>query len=285
MHYSPLRYPGGKNKIFNFVANLIEHNDLLGCQYIEPYAGGAGLALRLLYEEYVERIIINDLDPLVYAFWSICQNENDKLCAWIDKVPVTIETWIRCKEIVSLPDKYSLFEIASSFLFLNRTNVSGVISAGVIGGIKQRGKYKINARFNKSEIINRIEKIGRYKGRMDIVNSDGVNLLCKLMDAKHSNCFIYIDPPYFEKGARLYLNAYTENDHISLAKQIHKLSLPWLLSYDYNSFIVNNYLNFEKMSYRLQHSTSNKTGDEILIFSDQIDYLQSLKWLNGVNKI
>ena len=137
--YSPLRYPGGKNCIFPFVSNLIAENGLTGCKYIEPYAGGAGLALRLLFEEYAGTIVINDLDPLVHAFWRICIKEPERFIGWIEKTPVSVSTWKKCKEKIRRINTEDDFELATSFFFLNRTNVSGVLKGGVIGGLDQKG--------------------------------------------------------------------------------------------------------------------------------------------------
>lgn len=187
---SPLRYPGGKNSIFAFVSSLISENRLTGCRYIEPYAGGAGLALRLLYEEYAESIVINDLDPLVYAFWDICITQPDRLIEWIESKPVTVDSWQECKEIIRCADSNDKFSLATSFFFLNRTNVSGVLNGGVIGGLKQKGKYKIDARFNKVELIRRIEKISRFSARIKVTNLDGIKLIDSFLCIKRKHSYI-----------------------------------------------------------------------------------------------
>ncbi|WPJ95235.1 DNA adenine methylase [Coraliomargarita algicola] len=276
--HSPLRYPGGKNCIFSFVSCLIAENDMLGCKYIEPYAGGAGLALRLLYEEFAESIVINDLDPLVHAFWCTCVNEPGKLIEWIKETPVTVSIWKQCKEIIRNPEGASPFEMAVSFFFLNRTNVSGVLSGGIIGGVNQTGKYKIDARYNKAALIQKIEKIGRFSSRIEVSKLDGIKLVEKYKKYR-ADTFLYLDPPYYEKGSNLYLNAYKDADHTRLSEYVSTLSTPWLLSYDNHSFIIDLYNAFEKRAYKLQHSTSNKIGDEVLIFSRKISFDKSLAML------
>lgn len=280
--YSPLRYPGGKNCIFPFIASLVNENGMLGCTYIEPYAGGAGLALRLLYEEYAERVVINDLDPLVNAFWFTCVHDAPRFVDWIESTPVTVATWRRCRELIRNPRGASIFEKATSFFFLNRTNVSGVLSGGVIGGLEQAGTYKINARYNKDELIDKIEKIAKFSERITVSNDDGISLVKKYDRKASTKNFIYLDPPYYEKGARLYLNSYNEADHARLSKHVAKLTTPWLLSYDNHPFIINLYPSFSKRAYKLQHSTSNKIGDEVLIFPDSIAFQESVHLLNGV---
>ena len=161
--YSPLRYPGGKNCIFHFVSNFFYENQLVGCSYAEPYAGGSGLALRLLFEGYVDSIYINDLDKFIYSFWKSVLNNTDELCDWIEVVNIDIETWKVYKQIQQNPEQSDYLEIAKATFYLNRTNVSGVIKGGVIGGREQLGKYKIDARFNKADLISRIRKIASLK--------------------------------------------------------------------------------------------------------------------------
>ena len=279
--HSPLRYPGGKNCIFPFVSSLIAENGLTGCKYIEPYAGGAGLALRLLFEEYAGTIVINDLDPLVHAFWCMCVNEPERFIQWIDRTPVTVAKWQKCKEKIRRRETEDDFELATSFFFLNRTNVSGVLKGGIIGGVAQTGNYKIDARFNKVELIRKVEKIARFSSRIRVANLDGVELI-KSCAADTAESFVYLDPPYYQKGANLYLNAFKDADHEKLAKFVSKLSTPWLLSYDNHSFITNLYQRFEKRAYKLQHSTSNKIGDEVLIFSAKTRFENSLGHLSSV---
>lgn len=275
---SPLRYPGGKSCIFSFVSSLLAENGLTGCSYIEPYAGGAGLALRLLFDEHAGDVVINDMDPLVYSFWYVCVHESERLIKWIEKTPVTIASWKRCKQKVQNRSYEDRFELATSFFFLNRTNVSGVISGGVIGGLDQIGNYKIDARFNKTELIRKIEKIARYSSRIQIANLDGVQFIEKYM-AKLSDSFIYLDPPYYQKGANLYLNSFSDADHEKLSMYVERLRTPWLLSYDNHPFITKLYNGYEKRAYKLQHSTSNKIGDEVLIFSEGTKYHVSLSFL------
>ncbi len=276
--YSPLRYPGGKNCIFEFVANIISENELIGYSYAEPYAGGSGLALRLLFEEYVEKIYINDLDIAIYAFWKSIIEEPDKFCNWIRKVEVNVESWKKYKKIYDCKSKTDLFELAKATFFLNRTNVSGVIKGGIIGGIEQKGKYKIDARFNKEDLIERIQKISRYKNRIYVSNEDGITFTTRI-NQKTEDVFIYLDPPYFEKGADLYMNYFSEYDHKKLSEFVITMDKKWMISYDNNLFILNLYSEMHRVVYKLSQSASNRIGDEVLIFSNQLNFNDSLKHL------
>ena len=275
---SPLRYPGGKNCIFPFVSRLFYENGLLGSAYAEPYAGGAGLALRLLFEEYVEQIYINDLDRSIYAFWTSVLTSPDRFCNWIENVDVSVDEWHKYKAIQNEAQSADIWDLAKSTFFLNRTNVSGVIKGGVIGGYEQKGKYKIDARFRKSDLIARIEKIARFQNRITVSNLDGLAFV-KKMDSKAEDIFIYLDPPYYQKGADLYMNFYSKSDHERLSNYVHRMRKKWMVSYDHHDFIHNLYSEKNKIVYKLSQSASNRVGDEVLIFSQEIAFRQSMEAL------
>ncbi|WCT12598.1 DNA adenine methylase [Mucilaginibacter jinjuensis] len=277
---SPLRYPGGKSCIFPFVSNLFYENHLIGCSYAEPYAGGSGLALRLLFEEYVNRIYINDFDKAIYAFWVTIINRPEEFCKWIETVDVSIENWNKYKAIQNDISNADNFELAQSTFFLNRTNISGVIKGGIIGGYDQSGKYKIDARFNKKDLIDRIKKIASFKHRIFVSNLDGLAFI-NMMNKKKEDLFIYLDPPYYLKGADLYMNFYSKKDHEALSKYVHKMKKRWMVSYDNHPFILNLYTEQQKVMYQLSQSASNRIGDEILIFSNQIEYKDSITTLKS----
>lgn len=281
IHYSPLRYPGGKNCIFPFVSKIFYENNLIGTSYAEPYAGGSGLALRLLCEGYVDHIYINDLDKSIYAFWISIMNRSDEFCKWVEKVEVSITNWNKYKDIQRSSEEIDYFELAKSTFFLNRTNISGVIKGGVIGGQEQKGKFKIDARFNKQDLINRIKKIAGIQERISVSNLDGLSFINKL-NRKREDIFIYLDPPYYQKGADLYMNFYSKKDHQKLSEYVHKMHKKWMVSYDSHEFILNLYAEQKnKVIYKLSQAASNRIGDEILIFSEGIDYTNSIKVLNS----
>jgi DNA adenine methylase len=279
IYHSPLRYPGGKNCIFPFVSNLFYENSLIGVNYAEPYAGGSGLALRLLFEGYVDNVYINDLDKSIYAFWTTILNRPDAFCSWLANVKITIDNWRRYKAIQSNPAS-GTFDLAKATFFLNRTNISGVLKGGVIGGLKQTGKYKIDARFNKDDLIGRITRIVALKDRIAVSNLDGLSFISKL-DRKSEDIFIYLDPPYYQKGADLYMNFYSKRDHKRLSNYVHGMNQRWMVSYDNHEFILNLYPEEQKIGYKLSQSASNRIGDEILIFSKKLQFSSSVQMLSN----
>ena len=265
---SPLRYPGGKAKLFPVIKKIMEKNDLIGSTYVEPFAGGAGLALLLLKEDLVKKIIINDLDRSIYAFWYSILNYTEPFIKKIRKVNVNIDEWYKQKEIQEKKDNVDLFELGFSTFFLNRTNVSGIIKGGVLGGINQSGKYKIDCRFNKESLIKRIEFLAGMKNKIIIYNLDVFDLIKKIKYRK--NYFIFFDPPYYNKGSELYQNFFTHNDHMNLAKRIEAIKkIPWIVTYDNVEQIKNAYNKFYYYEYSLQYTANRRyKGKEIMIYSN-----------------
>ena len=283
IYYSPFRYPGGKACIFPFVSNLFYENQIIGCNYAEPYAGGAGLALKLLFREYVNHIYINDFDYAIFSIWKQITENNVRFCDWLSDVKVNVETWRHYKDVQNSLDVND-FELAKATYFLNRTNISGVIKGGMIGGYNQTGKYKIDARFNKDDLISRIEEIARFRKRITVTNLDGLAFI-RRMDRKNEEIFIYLDPPYLQKGADLYMNYYSKIDHEKLSKDVHRMGKKWMVSYDNHDFILNLYGQRQKVIYQLSQAASNRVGDEILIFSDQLSFSESLQKLKSPSQV
>ena len=270
--YSPLRYPGGKNKLAKFIAAICHDNDIMD-HYIEPYAGGASVALHLLFNNYVKHVTINDLDKSIYAFWHTVLYNNKKLCNRIEKTPITIENWKAAKEVQKNKNTASLFELGFSTFFLNRTNYSGVINSGMLGGINQNGEYLIDCRFNKKELIRRIIEIGKKKSKINLYNMDAVKLIKHIQRKSKNNKTIYFfDPPYYLKGASLYMNHYKQNDHKILADKIRKIkNARWLVTYDNVPQINDIYSSNKSRKYMLYHSVyRTHKGKEIMIFSNNL---------------
>jgi DNA adenine methylase len=272
---SPLRYPGGKSRIFPFVSRLFYENEMIGFSYAEPYAGGAGLALKLLFDEYVDKIYLNDLDQSIHAFWVAVLDHTEEICDWIMEVDLTIRRWRHYKKIHSHPADFSQLDLAKATFFLNRTNVSGVIKGGMIGGLAQQSKYNIDARFYRDESVAKIRRIAGVRHRIRLSNLDGISFIDRL-DKRKEGIFIYLDPPYFQKAAELYMNHYSSKDHERLSRHVQKLQKRWMVSYDDQDFILNLYSSQQKVRHSLARWASNQTGNEILIFSETVQFQNSM---------
>lgn len=269
---SPLRYPGGKSRLVPFFDHLIEINNLAGGTYVEPYAGGASIALSLLLDHKVEKVIINDLDRSIYAFWYTILNHNAEFCDMIRNVKLTPDEWLIQKDIQRKKKSADLLELGLSTFYLNRTNRSGILNAWPIGGIKQDGAWKMDARFYRETLVKRVETIGQNSENIELHNEDAVNLIRKhLKSLDTSSSLVYMDPPYFKKGPWLYLNHYRLEDHQALASFVKDMNHHWVISYDPAPDIVKMYKEFRRMDYDLRYTarTSRQTS-EVFFFSHSL---------------
>lgn len=247
---TPLRYPGGKGKVTCFVNHLLDLNDAHGT-YVEPFAGGAGVAVNLLLFDRVDRVVINDLDPGVNSFWWALKHEPDKLISLIRQVPFDIHTtreefgieerrayWKKIHDRYFTDNDRGQLEIGFDFFMLNRMNVSGIIKGGPIGGHAQDGKYDISVRFNRDDLIHRIERIAERSDSI-IVSNDEASHFCKKVfsgrfDLDPDDTFMFIDPPYYGQGRNLYNSYATNIIHELVCEQLleHGKEYKWILTYD-----------------------------------------------------
>ncbi len=268
---SPLRYPGGKTKIYDKVQAIINQNmDLQSRIYVEPYAGGAGLALKLLYSGDVQKLVLNDFDYHIFCFWHICLEQTDDLCSMIESCNISIEEWNRQKKIYDNVDAYTQVEVGFATFFLNRCNVSGIIKGGPIGGLEQKGTYKLDARFNKENLIKKIRKVASYKDVIEFYNMDAIVFLDEVVEKIESNnIFLNIDPPYVKKGPMLYKNSYTEADHRAIADKVSSIRKKWIVTYDECELIRDLYSKFRIDKMQLNYSAGNtKKGQEYIVYSN-----------------
>nr|WP_241740154.1 MULTISPECIES: DNA adenine methylase [Microbacterium] len=269
--HSPLRYPGGKSVLLKAVVDVIERNDLRGHRYAEPYAGGGGLALALLYGRHTHRIALNDLDPAIYSLWWSILNANDELLSKIETTPITVPEWHQQRETYFLGDASDPVSLGFAALFLNRTNRSGVIKGGVIGGLDQTGNYLIDCRFNRATLAQKIERIWKYRAQIEISSLDGRAFL-QQHDERTEPTLFFVDPPYFVKGRGLYSNYFEDDDHNQLAERVHALKNPWLLTYDDAEAIASLYGTDPLYRYSIKYSAAVKrTGTELLATSNDLE--------------
>ncbi|QWI18109.1 DNA adenine methylase [Bacillus wiedmannii] len=278
---SPLRYPGGKYKTYNYIKNLILAND--SNIYIEPFAGGSAVSLKLLMDNVVQKIIINDYDRAIYAFWHSVIYQTDELINLIHQTPINLETWYMQKKVQENKELEDLLTLGFSTLFLNRTNRSGIIKAGVIGGKQQNGNYKMDCRFDKEKIIYKIQQISNLKDRILIYNMDAVDFINDVITKTYKS-FTFFDPPYYHKGPSLYTNFYTHIDHYNLSKviQTKMQNRNWIVTYDVCDEIKEMYKKLSAQIFYLTYSAQIKrSSTEYMFFSKKLtipkDHDQFLK--------
>lgn len=279
-NFSPLRYPGGKNKTYQYVKYLVENNNI--DTYIEPFCGGSAVALKLLLNKNVKKIMINDFDRSIYAMWYSILYDTDEFIDKVRTAVFSIEEWDKQQNIQRNKATADLLSLGFSTFYLNRTNRSGIIQAGPIGGRSQAGNYKMDCRYNTEILVKKIELIAKNKNKISLYNLDAIEFI-KNNIRRTKRSLTFFDPPYFVKGKQLYTNFYEYVDHLELKNTICEFmsNHKWILTYDFHDEIENMYSNFEHFPYKLNYSAGNsKKGTEFIFLSNTISSTRISEFLN-----
>ena len=284
---SPLRYPGGKALLAPLLTDILHANSLTRCSYYEPFAGGAGAALRLLREELVSELHLNDLDIRITAFWTSLLAEPTRFAETIMSVPLTIAEWHRQSEICRAADPADSFALGFATFYLNRCNRSGVVlGSAPIGGYEQTGQWRLDARFNRQSLADRVLAIGQRRDQIHVTNLDGERFLCDVLPRGNArrSVFVYVDPPYYHNGNRLYLSSYARHDHRRLATYLRRQNtLHWVLSYDDAAFVRRLYGDCSLWHLSVHYSLQRKhRADELIIAPDYLQMPDSTKILTAI---
>jgi DNA adenine methylase len=267
-YLTPLRYPGGKQRLTPFVLELLKANKMIGGHYVEPYAGGAGVGVELLLKGHVSHIHLNDSAFPIYAFWRSIISNPEEFCRRISSAFLDVEEWKRQRKIIGQPLEHSELEIGFSAFYLNRCNRSGILSGGLIGGVSQAGDWKMDARFPVNELIRRIEAIASRSQSITVQNWDAEKFIIEHIPTLPVNTFVYCDPPYLEKSRRLYLDRYERQDHAHIAQVIQtQLARKWIVSYDACAEVLSYYRDRKCITYSMQYNASRVyKGSEVFSF-------------------
>lgn len=271
--YTPLRYPGGKGRFAPLIAEVMRENGLDGGHYLEPYAGGAGVALVLLCDGIAEQVHINDADPAVAAFWRAATRQSQALIKLVSDEAVTMDSWFHWRSVMLGVVPASELERGFATLFMNRTNRSGILKGGVIGGKAQTGEYKLDARFMRDELCARLERIGRHAEAIHVYEEDARQLLGRCHRFLPRKSLIYLDPPYYVKGEGLYRNFYQHEDHLNVARLLgsSKFRRPWIVSYDNVAEIRDMYSYARSFTYSLKYTAQRRyEGSEVMFFGNRL---------------
>ena len=284
--YSPLRYPGGKGKLSALLKAIVCQNSLQDGTYVEPYAGGAGIACELLAENYVRQIHINDVSPAIFAFWVSALSNTSRFCEQIMDARLTIAEWDKQKltfETQRRAEKIDWFALGFSTFYLNRTNRSGILNGGIIGGRSQASPWGIDARFNKSDLVARIKLLSSMENRISVTNMDALDLVSQYRDDCPYRTLIYLDPPYYDKGRQLYLDYYKPSDHAEIAELVQKFEQPfnWIVSYDNVAPIKALYPHPHAVEYDINYSArSASVGSEVIFFDRNLNLPDLKKFIH-----
>ncbi|MFH1905964.1 MAG: DNA adenine methylase [Chloroflexota bacterium] len=279
---SPLRYPGSKRRLANYIKQALEINHFKPTLYIEPFVGGASVVLQLLQRDMIEQVILMDLDPWIASFWQTIFFDTDWLIDQIQETDVTLENWF----IVKQSNPLSTREQAWACFFLNRTSFSGILEkkAGPLGGKEQWSDYKIDCRFPKKTLVDRIQRISEHRDKIHGIRctswDEGIIRIRNEQEKGNipkQGLFFYLDPPFFEKADALYRYYFRPEDHIKLRDVLLVLEDKWILSYDsanqvealYGSAIRSHQNSTKKHNVELLYSVSimqeRKKGKEVIL--------------------
>lgn len=263
---TPLRYPGGKSQLTPLVVEILGHNEMFYGEYAEPFAGGAGIAMALLLNDYVSKVYLNDIDPAIFAFWHSVVHDHEALCERIASVNLDMTQWRRQREVFLDKACGSLLDKGFATLFLNRTNRSGILRGGVIGGQAQQGNYKLDCRFNRVDLVRKIRRISQYREQIELSCLDASKFVNTVVPKMSDRALVNLDPPYFGMGPELYTNFYKPADHTLLAEAVSKMKRRWMVTYDDTPEIRQLYMGFPTFSSALNYSAQVKrVGVELLI--------------------
>jgi len=271
---NPLRYPGAKSKLYDYVHELLVAQNKIGCTFYEPFGGSCAISLLLLENKVIKKAVINELDPLIYNFWVAVFNHTEDLISMINDIEITLDNWYEFSKYRNdsyLQDKTCL-QIGFAGLFLNRTNFSGILKANPLGGLQQKSKYTIDCRFNKKSVISSIRQLADFRLRVELHNLDALDFLrLNLKYKRNKSTFVYIDPPYYKEGPGLYRCFYSHQQHEDLARFILSKAYPWLISYDNAQEIRTLYNNLSPVGIYMDYSVHTaRTELELLISNLEI---------------
>lgn len=273
---SPLRYPGGKQVLSRMLSALIKANKREGGIYVEPYAGGCGAGLHLLFSERISTLMINDADRSIYSFWKAILTKTDAFLEMLRDTPLSVDEWKRQRDVYFGGRRQASLRLGFATFYLNRCNRSGIIAnGGLIGGRMQSGKWRLDARFNKSGLRQRIERIAMYGERILVSNLDALEFLRRKVNPQGiaEKAFVYLDPPYYAKGSQLYLDYYDPADHSSLAKYLeNNPPFLWALTYDNVPPIHKLYRRHRRYPFSLSYSArERRIGRELMVLHRKVE--------------
>lgn len=243
---SPLRYPGSKRRLMIYIGKTLKANNFSPTYYIEPFVGGGSIAIYLLYNKIVENVILADIDPWIASFWQTVFWDSEWLIEQIENAPITLEAWYSAKNSLPITRR----EQAWACLFLNRTSFSGILrqEVGPLGGKSQSSPYKIDCRFPRQALVERVRTISSYRERIYAVWNVSWEKALQMVRIEQNSgnlpengLFFYVDPPFFEKANSLYRFYFTDIDHQLLRDELIQLQDKWLLSYDSAEQVENLY--------------------------------------------
>lgn len=275
-HISPLRYPGGKSRIWEHLAAQYTQAPLgeLDAEiWFEPFAGGLGAGLKMLQESIIGELWFCEANRGLGALWGELVANPTALIDTVSSLPerMSLDVYQEALAVLAAPDSYPQLQVAVAALVVNRCSRSGMVTptTGPIGGKQQDGKYRVGDRWNLPRTISTLEKLAPLTRYMRFVGPDGISALAGLPNSGFAEeVFVFADPPYVGAGQRLYQHGLDESGHRALADALHDLDeTHWVLAYDEAPLVRELYEGLHIQEYTLHHTANrSKSGAELLIY-------------------
>ncbi len=223
---SPLRYPGGKQRAIDQIANLFPES---AREFREPLVGGGSVFFYARSTQFASKYWINDKFSELHAFWRAVQNEEicarlmrelEALRASFGDDPEKIKKYFLQARQEKTADRY---RAAFLFFFFNRVTFSGTTRAGGFSSAASLSRFTASS-------IQRLATLPQALEGVEITNLDFEDVIQK----PGRGVFIFLDPPYF-KASRLYGRGgiLHEFDHARLARSLKETPKhKFLITYD-----------------------------------------------------
>jgi DNA adenine methylase len=220
-----IRYPGSKDKHLRFLESYFpSFNYEKGI--CEPFAGTASVTFYMLQGKFVDYYHINDFDSGIAALWNTVKTQPEDLKQKIKSYKPNVKDFYKFKNEEADND----FDKAFQKIVIHQISFSGLgmMAGGPLGGREQKGAYNVLSRWRPEKISANIEKCSNLLNSADgkITNESWETVLT---EANDNGRFIYLDPPYYERGANLYIAG--DIDHAAMAEELQSKD-NWLLSYN-----------------------------------------------------
>ena len=200
-----VKWVGGKRQLLKQFRDLElyppELFDTSTHTYYEPFVGGGAVFFDIL----PENAELSDVNEELVITYNIIKSNIDELITSLKKHIYDKEYYlaVRARSVEDLPN----VEIASRFIFLNRTGFNGLYR------VNKKGQFNVPfGRYNNPVICDE-ENLRRVSKELQNVTIKHQDYRAVLETAKKGD-FIYCDPPYHPINRTSSFTAYTSEDFL-----------------------------------------------------------------------
>lgn len=231
-----VKWVGGKRQLLRQFRDLglypPEDFDPIANTYYEPFVGGGAVFFDLL----PKKAELSDLNYELVTTYNVIKSDVDALIKSLKKHKYEKEYYLKVR--AQNPKKLSDVEVASRFIYLNRTGFNGMYR------VNSRGEFNVPFGKYTNPIIcdeENLRRASKALQKVSIKQQDYKNVLKK---ARRGD-FVYFDPPYYPVSKTASFTSYTaeaflENEQTELRDtfvELHKRGCFVMLSNSDTPFI------------------------------------------------